>query len=248
MIISPSPFEQCRQTLAASGLVLCEVRSLDSLPDTIWLAEPELQGGSLLLLGHAGREFWQAYKQADVAGSDPVDDFSSQISERALKQYFPDVSRKQLFPAKDCPINLMALGKAINWHRPSPLGMGIHSKYGLWSAYRALWWLDSVDLALVNSHHSEAVAGASFTATDVCAECQTQECIAACPASALIYQQAPDLSRCADFRLAEGSACASTCLSRMACPHGAEHRYSSEQMSYHYDLALSAMAAYRSEK
>ena len=128
MIPELGTFEQFQKVLETSGLLLCDMQPLDSLPDNIWLAEPEMKGGRLLLIGHAGREFWQAFKRSETTGRDPVDDFSGQMTEQALKQYFPNIPRKQLFPIDDCSVNLMALGKAFGWHYASPLGMGIHKK------------------------------------------------------------------------------------------------------------------------
>lgn len=252
-------FSQFSRALSGSGFHLCDVLPLDALPRDVWLEPFNLHGGSILLVGHAGREFWNAYKQAEMTHKDPVDHFSSQISEQALDQYFPDIPRKQLFPIEDCSVNLIALGRAFGWHYASPLGMGIHAKYGLWSAYRSVWWLDSIDLKTDNTgtstastdsmyDHKSACINAVHSALDVCADCLTQDCIASCPADALVYESVPDLGKCADFRLSEDSACTSTCLARVACPHGAEFRYDADQMAYHYDLALSAIATYRSQQ
>gem|GEM_PF-3151666 len=252
MSLEPTPFKAFQSEMADSGLVLCEVHTLSDLPQNIWLTEDKLERGSLLLIGHAGRLFWQALQRENIKGSDPVDRFSREVSERAIQKYFPDIDRKLLFPTDDCPINLMALGKAFGWHHASPLGMGIHRKYGLWSAYRALWWLDTEDLKTYDAFGEQAIARSKDTeqilpATDICAECKTQECVAVCPAGAVSHQATPNLSKCADYRLQHESHCASTCLSRMACPYAQEYRYTTEQMSYHYELARSAIAAYCSQ-
>ena len=106
--------------------------------------------------------------------------------------------------------------------------MGINADYGMWSAYRALWWLDA-----------ELEAVSLSAAQDICSECETQDCLHACPANALVAGAMPDLRKCADFRLSAESACADTCVARMACPVAAEQRYTPEQMAYHYDLARS---------
>ncbi|PWQ92479.1 hypothetical protein [Leucothrix pacifica] len=252
MSVESTPFELFQSEMADSGLVLCEAQPLSALPQNIWLTEDKLERGSFLLIGHAGRLFWQALQRENIKGSDPVDRFSSEASERAIQKYLPDIDRKLLFPADDCPINLMALGKAFGWHHASPLGMGIHRKYGLWSAYRALWWLDTEDLKSYSTLDEQAISQPKVTeqilpAIDICAECETQECVTACPAEAVSYHAAPNLSKCADYRLEQESHCVSTCLSRIACPYAQEYRYSTEQMSYHYGLARSAIAVYRSQ-
>ena len=241
--------DSMRSEFAEYGLLLCDVKSVTDLPEAIWLEpfasrEVHFNSGSLLLVGHAGKTFWDRFSQSKfwlmMPELDPVDNYSSEITQRALDTYLPDTAKQQLFPATDCPVNLMALGREFGWHAPSPLGMGIHEKYGLWSAYRAVWWLDAVVQESINSTLQSKTS-------DLCAQCLTQDCVTACPGQAIAYNQNPDLSRCAGYRLEDNSQCASTCLSRMACPYASEHRYTKIQMRYHYDLARSAIARYRNQ-
>ena len=239
--------------LAAQGLLLCDLKPIASLPESVWL-EPlpkSYESGCLLLVGHAGKKFWEVFskKQADevMQQPDPVDRYSAKLSKQAIDNHLVGVNAKPLFPSEDCPINLMALGKAFGWHAPSPLGMGIHQEYGLWSAYRAVWWLD---LELSDSFQNtteSSIPQYSSEISEICAQCQSQECVTACPANAIDFKKNPDLGRCADYRLQDDSQCASTCLSRMACPYAKEHRYTTAQMAYHYELARSAIAKYRSQ-
>ena len=264
--------------LAAHGLLLCELKAVTDLPESVWLksysknvedhrqeqdvASPALaaqyfKSGSLLLVGHAGKEFWKVFSENQAGEAmqkpDPVDSYSAEITEQVIEKHLPNTLKKKLFPATDCPVNLMALGHAFNWHSPSPLGMGIHEEYGLWSAYRAVWWLD---LELANSKPKIGNPSPKTNVTKpnsvrelskICAQCKTQECVTACPATAIDYNKNPDLGHCADYRLMDVSQCESTCLSRMACPYATEHRYTESQMSYHYDLTRSAIAKYRQQ-
>jgi hypothetical protein len=46
------------------------------------------------------------------------------------------------------------------------------------------------------------------------------------------------LPKCADYRKLAGSACAHTCLARLACPIGSEHRYDAEQLRHSYAISL----------
>lgn len=228
--------------LAGYGLLLCEVKAVDQLPDNIWLGKPHYQSGSILLVGNAGAGFWSELTKDGLQGDDPVDQFSVKVTEQALAKHLPDVSRECLFPEAVCELNLLALGRAFAWHTRSPLGMGIHADYGLWSAFRAAWWLGvSIDRN-VDAPVSDALVTGT---TDVCSGCQSQACISHCPAEALSMSSSPRLNRCADYRLSDQSQCTSTCIARVACPYAAEHRYSKEQITYHYELALSAIADYR---
>ena len=230
--------------LASQGLVLCDLKAVNEIETSVWLSEPEhsatLQSGSLLLLGHAGKQFWEVYQQQTSLEyrnqADPVDRFSAEVTEVILTEHFPQVEKQRLFPSADCSVNLMALGDEMRWHSPSPLGMGIHSEYGLWSAYRAVWWLNIQRPTIPRPE-----------VTDICVNCQTQACVSACPGEAITFGNRPNLNRCADYRLEERSACASTCLARRACPYATEHQYPESQMAYHYELARSAIQSYRSQ-
>ena len=224
--------------LSEYGLVLSTAIGVKQLPDDIWLqsATPRKKTGTLLLIAHGGRSFWQAYKNTAPYHVDPIDHFSALTSETALQAHLPDIKREILFPAPDCAVNLMLLGRVLGWHTPSPLGMGINPHYGMWSAYRALWWLDAeVETVQLPQPH------------DVCSECTSQACLQACPAQALTFGTTPDLQECADFRLEPDSACAATCLARMACPVAEAHRYTDEQMAYHYDLGRSQIQLFSSK-
>ncbi|MGB1257077.1 MAG: hypothetical protein ACPG51_14510 [Thiolinea sp.] len=222
--------------LAEQGFVLATAVGVQQLPAGVWLSPAGICDGTLLLTGHGGPLFWKKFKSSVPAAIDPVDHFSATVSEQLLQKYLPAVARRRLFPSLECPVNLMALGQAIGWHAPSPLGMGINADYGIWSAYRALWWLDA-----------EIETAALPVAKPICSECVTQDCIQACPGNALELNKLPDLQRCADLRLQPESVCAETCVARMACPFAAEQCYTSEQMAYHYDLVRSQIHLFASK-
>lgn len=234
--------------LAQQGLVLATIVSMRQLPDTIWLDKAYRKDtGCLLLLGHGGRLFWERYKNyctvSVLTTADPVDHFSATVSKRALQHHLSHITREAMFPLTDCPVNLMALGQFLGWHTPSPLGMGINAQYGMWSAYRALWWLGAeAETEIIRSARDEV----AIPETDICSQCITQDCLLACPASALAMGAMPNLQRCADYRLLADSACQDTCRARMACPVVPEHRYTGEQMAYHYDLRRSQIQLFSS--
>jgi len=265
--------ESLKSELASYGLLLCDLKSVSSLPSSVWL-EPcthvegseemgftelmpqHVKSGSLLLVGHAGKKFWEVFGQSEfwlnTPDADPVDNYSIEVTRLVIKKHLPDITKQRLFPSADCPVNLMALGRAFGWHEPSPLGMGIHEQYGLWSAYRAVWWLDlEIAESVETKHELSDIKNMNPTSkvesADICSQCLTQDCVSECPSNAIEYLKNPDLGRCADYRLEEASQCASTCLSRMACPYASEHRYAEKQMSYHYELARSSIARYRNQ-
>ncbi len=224
--------------LAEYGLNRCRAISLADLGPEIWLTghhpaehgAADVTGRTLLLIGHGGTMLWERIQMDDTfdfaATSDPIDTWSVTHSVAVLARVLPTVERTLLYPLVDCPIDLVALGRAMGWHTRSPLGLGISERYGLWSAFRALWLLDVT--ADVTSAPSP---------TDMCARCETQDCVSACPANAVNHGRDFKVKTCLQHRSKLNSECAETCLSRRACPVGIEHRYTADQMTYHYRLS-----------
>ena len=223
--------------LAPQGLNLCAAARTEDVPAAVWLSpgrpstiEP---GSTLLLVGHGGLDLW-ANLHGGGAGvdfattPDPIDTFSAQVTEAALAEVLPHIGRRLLYPHPECPVDLVALGRHVGWHTPSPIGLGIHARYGLWTAFRALWALDAT---------IDNVGGTPDVAPEVCAACVTQDCVGACPADAVTVGRRFGLTACFDHRARPDSSCADTCHARRACPVGAEHRYITEQMAYHYRIS-----------
>ena len=224
------------ERLAPTGLNRCQAVSVAGLPASVWLdpqppsALTESGSGSatLLLIGHGGRALWDHLHGSDFdfhGTGDPIDTFSVKATNEALAVELPHVGRRLLYPEPACPVDLVALGRHIGWLAPSPLGLGIHPEFGLWSAFRALWLLEAASEISPRPR-----------APDVCQSCVPQSCVAACPANAVTVDRRFNLGSCTDYRSNIQSACADTCLSRLACPEGAEHRYGDAQLSYHYRL------------
>jgi len=225
-----------QRDLQLCGLNVFSAVPVVSVDPDCWLSAPTVTHGTLLIIGHGGVRFWREAQAQWPETQHPVDDHSVAQSEAVLAEHGGAVGRRCLFPDPHCPLALQRLMRHLGWHAPTPLGLGMHADYGVWSACRAVWWLD-------------AELAAPFelgNPVDHCASCVGRPCISACPASALQVGAMPLLSACADSRLADASACADTCVAREACPIAATHRYEKSQLSYHYGLARSAIHRYRS--
>lgn len=109
--------------------------------------------------------------------------------------------------------------------KASPLGILIHPDYGLWHGYRgALGFADVLERMEVPPFSQHPC--------DLCVE---KPCLAACPVGA-IAAAGFDLSGCrSHLRTPQGQAgcMAGGCLSRNACPVGANYRYPAEQLAFH---------------
>ena len=73
-----------------------------------------------------------------------------------------------------------------------------------------------------------------------CIECKNEPCIAGCPAGALAGANLA-LACCVAWRRQADSPCAFTCLARLACPVGAEHRYDEAQLRHSYGISLAML-------
>ena len=205
---------------------------------------------SVLLLGNAGPSMWQALPEDCLTQDDPVDDFAVAVIQRLLSRQLAEESWQVLFPQSTVgsSLQLQKFGELAGWHFASPLGIGIHRRFGLWFAYRALVALQ-VEVAVHTGSHvsvaggaedGEAVSENKYHESSPCLSCDGTPCISACPAQALSVGRSPDLSACISHRSHPGSGCASTCVARLACPIATHWQYPPSQIAYYYDRSLAS--------
>ena len=184
----------------------------------------------LLLVGNAGARFWEAYAAFGARTADPVDHYSRSVVGAFMARTAPRARLRWLYPLEEIVVPLQQLGALAGWSHPSPLGLGIHSEYGLWFAYRAALLTDA-PLPL----------RAAPPAAPPCAACAGRPCLSACPAGAAGWETPFDVPACSAHRLAPGSGCADRCLARLACPVGRDQRYPEAQLRYHYLSSLETL-------
>ncbi len=179
----------------------------------------------LILIGHGGKTLWECVKAARIAGANPIDDYSVQALEQCFAKHLPANRYRIIFPGNH-PVGLQQLGKLAGWHHAAPFMVGIDPEWGSWYAYRA------VVLADTDFRPSRAVDRNS-----PCTSCQAKPCITACPAGAMDGGSFA-LEKCIAYRRSDESRCKHTCLARIACPVGSEHRYDDDQMRHAYSISL----------
>lgn len=189
----------------------------------------------LILIGHGGTAFWQALQASgrDFTRNDighPVDGFTVSIVQEYLQSEFAGSAYEIIYPGS-YTVSLQELGKLAGWHHPSPLMVGINSTFGSWFAYRAVV-LANTDLPVTTPVQTASP----------CASCVAKPCISSCPAAAFDNGQF-NLPKCIGYRQQADSACKNTCMARVSCPVGSEHRYSEEQIHYHYGRSMQVIEA-----
>lgn len=185
----------------------------------------------LILLAHGGRRLWQALMASAFADADdPVDNFSADLVRRWLDGRH---RYRIIYPGTSHIVPLQRLGELAGWHHRSPFRVGVNHHWGSWFAYRAAVLADTT-LPVSDVTH----------APSPCDACSDRPCIGACPANAL-QDGIMQLECCIDYRLGESSPCRHQCLARLACPVGSDHRYTPEQIDYHYARSWQAIRAYR---
>lgn len=220
--------------LAEKGLNLQAVFNIDKLPSEILSRLTELVDDlgdyqRLILFAHGGKLLWEKLNELPQSADDPIDAYS----ESQIRQYFskahPAASIRFLYPGND-PVQLQALGELAGWHFKSPFMVGINDIWGSWYAYRAVVLTD-IDVPCLSSPPGEQVYRSP------CGKCEDKPCFEACPPKA-VSESGLDMSLCISYRKSEYSECKVTCLARVACPIATEHRYSDEQIQYHYQQSL----------
>lgn len=211
--------------LAGEGLNLQAVLDVEQLAPEI-RQQMRLHPGHrrIVLLAHGGRRLWERL-HGKLSGQDPVDRHSRATAESFMTRY-AGVEFETLYPLADRFVPLQSLGRIAGWTNPSPVGLDITTGFGLWFAYRAVL-ATSAELPVSTIAHRPSP----------CGSCHDKPCIDACPAGA-VQAGGLDGQRCMAYRLTAASLCADRCLARLACPVAPEHRYTLDQVQYHYGLSL----------
>ncbi|MBL8428984.1 MAG: hypothetical protein JNJ95_03700 [Dechloromonas sp.] len=219
--------------LNQSGINRQHVFSLDALPMDVLATLGTTDGyRQLILLGHGGRQLWERVKASNIGGDHPIDDYCRQTVSRWFSNDLPDRRYRLLYPGER-PVGLQQLGTLAGWHHPSPFMVGIDGEWGSWFAYRAALLADTDFAPFLPVDRSSP-----------CESCQEKPCIAACPAKALEGGNF-SLQKCIGYRRSTGSKCQFTCLARVDCPVGEEHRYDDAQLRHSYGRSLDDLKKYR---
>jgi hypothetical protein len=181
-----------------------------------------------LIVGSGGPTFFDRFAGAAEAvdgAPNPLDRYTRRVVEPAVAGALDPlgVGRAIHFPFGNHPlIPFQRLGRAAGLGGPGPLGLQIHPTYGAWWAYRAL--------VLVGCALPVLPAPG-----DGCAGCDAP-CVAACPAGA-VARTGFGVSACHGRRLV-AEPCRLSCVARIACVRGPQHRYSDAELAFHMAASM----------
>lgn len=178
---------------------------------------------SVLLVGQAGAAPWPHFLRwrgtQPPTTANPLDTWSRQVIGAVADTFgvrAVSPSDKPYLPFQQWAMRAEGL-------KPSPLGILMHPRYGLWHAYRgALLFEDEIHLE------------APQAAIHLCDACVGKPCMKACPVDAYSEGGFAYQSCLAHVRGLKGEPCRSGgCLDRNACPYGAAYRYPAEVQAFH---------------
>jgi hypothetical protein len=201
------------------------------------LADAERAGAltdvrTIVLIGMTGRAGWDAFAgsaEARDGEEHPLDRFSR----RVIGGLAQNLGAVALYPFGDPPHwPFQQWARRAEPVHPSPIGLLIHPRYGLWHSYRgALGFRQTLDL------------GRREPSASPCESCAGRWCLSACPVGAFT-ERGYDVAACvAHLCSAAGAACMTGgCLARRACPVGPDYVHGARQAEFTMRAFLSARA------
>ena len=185
---------------------------------------------TVALVGMVGRDHWPAFATSpEIADGEanPLDRFSRRIVDTLAKKF----GGTALFPFDGPPyFPFQRWARQTGAFFASPLGLLIHSEFGLWTSFRgAVGFAEMLEIPAV------------MAAKSPCESCAARPCLSACPVSAF-DGKAYDVQACAaHLTTLAGSDCRSNaCLARRACPIGREHAYAPAQANFYMEAFISS--------
>ncbi len=180
---------------------------------------------TVLVIGNAGPFFWRAFSRHRRDEANPMDAWVRRI----VAPLAAACGGRARYPSDGppyLPVQRLAMKAEAGRVMPSPIGLLMHRRYGLWHAYRAVIECPGL-LPLPDPPPGE---GDDFG----CDRCLEQPCLKSCPVGAFrdgVY----DVAACrAHVASAAGRDCLEGgCLCRHACPVGQDKAYPPAQARFH---------------
>jgi hypothetical protein len=189
--------------------------------------------GTVVLLGFTGSAQWSIFQDSREARDGlphPLDRWSRRVIGGLAREH----GAADFYPSglPSSPLPFQRLARRCEPVHPSPIGLLIHPRYGLWHAYRG-------GLCLREKIALPRASTAAPEPASPCGRCQDRPCLSGCPVGAFKIGSF-DLDACVSHVLsAAGTECRENgCLARRACPVGPKFRYVPTQARFHMSAFL----------
>lgn len=185
------------------------------------------RAAAVLLIGVTGGAMWPHFERwrmarADRGGVDPLDRWSKIV----IDPLADAVGAQACYPSEAPYHPFQAWAARAEGLKPSPLGILIHPRYGLWHSYRG---------ALLFATWDGDALSSGPRGLRPCDTCREKPCLSTCPVGAVL-PEGFDIAGCRQHLASEegqGGCMLSGCLARNACPVGGDFRYPEAQLRFH---------------
>ena len=219
--------DQIESALAAHGLMARG--GFHPAPNDNVPGEP----ATLILVGNAGPDMWTVFDRVRGNYADSANPLDAWVSD-VLTDVAMSVGATPLFPFGGPPhLPFQRWAQRAEPVYPSPVGVLIHPRFGLWHAYRG---------ALAFAEKLECPASAM--APSPCDSCADKPCLIACPVAAF-DGSAYDVPACVGHITGPdtGDCMGHGCRARRACPVGSDYIYAPAQAAFHMYAFTGAQGA-----
>lgn len=218
----------CRR---AEALGLAVRGGFHPTPGELAAALPDVGAGTIVLLGFTGSLQWP-YFERSMEAMDGLPNPLDRWSRRMIGALAGQFGAVDIYPRGPPLLPFQRFSRRSEPVHPSPIGLLIHPRWGLWHAYRgALVFERRIELPPIEPKASP------------CEGCTAKPCLSECPVHAF-SGGSYDLGVCVNHvRSAEGTTCREGgCLARRACPVASEFRYVIGQTRFHTEAFLRSTA------
>lgn len=182
----------------------------------------------LFLIGNLGGRFWSSFEASGIKGLNALDRWTKNV----LDPIADNIDAWAFYPS-DKPFQpFLKWAHAAEELKSSPLGLVIHSEYGLWHAYRAAFVIPARYWSITDTE-------LEHSPEHPCESCKEKPCLHTCPVNAF-QAGGYNVAACSSHVVSkEGHTCATAgCLARQSCPVGKRHEYSVDQQKFHMDAFI----------
>lgn len=228
MAKSPDKFVDFITMLDRSGLVC--FGGLELAANECAKGSEALIGKRALLIGNAGHDMWRVFLNSPEF-NDGYCNPMNRWTKRVLDEMAGSLGVRVVYPFDEPYWPFQRLAQKAAGVKPSPLGVLIHSEFGLWHAYRGLIIFEEIQefesQIKTITHQVESL-------NHPCDSCLEKHCLSACPVGAFTGDRLDVRSCFTHLDSGKDPNCMQFgCRARCACPIAKEHQYDGAQMKFH---------------